>query len=227
LRSRPRHLRLGHERARVRRAADITYLVASQVRPSGVRRVPGIVRRRASLFALMSADGLGLAAVWLHLLGVAVWIGGLAYQAHVLLPAARRARRRMSTSSLPPAEAVAEGHPGIVADILRRGRWVMWSAVCLVVLTGLYNVTQLGPLERVMESGAGILLAAKFFIVLVMIALAAHRDFARLPAVARLPAPARDGAADAFRAIARLDRIVLILAAAVIYLGLAVSRLAH
>jgi uncharacterized membrane protein len=174
---------------------------------------------------MSDADRLALAVVWLHLLGVAVWIGGLAYQAHVLLPAARRARRHVSSSS-PSPEAVAEGHPGVVAEILRRGRWMIWSAVCLVVLTGLYNVTRLGPLERVMESGAGLLMAAKFGIVLVMIAIAAHRDFARVPALARLPVPARVGAVDAFRAIAWLDRIVLILAAVVIYLGLAVSRLA-
>jgi uncharacterized membrane protein len=31
-----------------------------------------------------------LAILYLHVLGAVVWIGGLAYQAHVLLPAARR-----------------------------------------------------------------------------------------------------------------------------------------
>ena len=31
-----------------------------------------------------------LLALWLHVLGVVVWVGGVAYQAHVLGPAARR-----------------------------------------------------------------------------------------------------------------------------------------
>ena len=30
-----------------------------------------------------------LAILWLHLLSAVVWVGGLAYQTHVLLPAAR------------------------------------------------------------------------------------------------------------------------------------------
>jgi uncharacterized membrane protein len=164
--------------------------------------------------------------VWLHLLAVAVWIGGLAYQTHVLLPAARRCAPQSSLSNA--RDATLE----VVADALRRGRRVTWVAICLVVLTGLYNVTQLGSLERVMESGAGMLLAAKFFVVLVMIALAAHRDFARLPAVARAGIGEPFGRAEAdgpaaLRVMAWLDRIVLVLAAVVIYLGVAVSRLTH
>jgi uncharacterized membrane protein len=162
--------------------------------------------------------------VWLHVLGVAVWIGGLAYQAHVLLPSARL---RGSASSVFGARSAT---PEVLADALRRGRVVTWSAVCLVVLTGLYNVTQLGPLERVMESGAGLLLAGKFIIVLVMIALAAHRDFARVPALARAEGADALGHTNtpaALGVIVWLDRIVLLLGAVVIYLGLAVSRLAH
>jgi uncharacterized membrane protein len=181
-----------------------------------------------------------LGVVWLHVLTVAVWIGGLAYQTHVLLPAARRFLATSESVTISPqlgartpgigGSGAQRATPEVVAEALRRGRWVTWPAVCLVVLTGLYNVTQLGPLERVMESGAGALLAAKFFLVLVMIAVAAHRDFARLPALA--PAAGanaqghvgRDSPA-ALRVIVRLDRIVLLLAAVVIYLGVAVSRL--
>ena len=31
-----------------------------------------------------------LLILWLHLLSAVVWVGGLVYQTHVLLPAARR-----------------------------------------------------------------------------------------------------------------------------------------
>lgn len=146
-----------------------------------------------------------LLALWVHVVGAVVWIGGLAYQAHVLLPAARRGDARP------------------FADAARRARPVTWAAVALVVLSGLYNVTQLGSLERVMQSGAGLMLAAKFALVIVAVALAAQRDFAHLTL---LDASLRAGGdpAGALRAVARLDRLVLLLALVIIYLGLAVSR---
>ena len=148
---------------------------------------------------------LPLVVLWLHLLGVVAWIGGLMYQAHVLLPAARR------------------GTAGAFADAARRALPVTWSAVALVVLTGFYNVTRLGPLERVMESGAGLLLAGKFLLVLAMVALAGQRDFAQVPRLGRALA-AGESPAPALGAIGWLDRLTLLLALAAIYLGLAVSR---
>ena len=143
--------------------------------------------------------------LWVHLVGAVVWIGGLAYQTHVLLPAARR------------------GDPRPFAEAARRARPVTWAAIALVVLSGFYNVTQLGPLERVMQSGAGLLLAAKFALVIVAVALAAQRDFAQVPI---RDAALRQGgdAAAPLRAVGRIDRVVLLLALVVIYLGLAVSR---
>jgi len=148
---------------------------------------------------------LRLLVLWVHLVGAMVWIGGVAYQAHVLLPAARR------------------GAAAAFADATRRARPVTWTAVGLVVLSGFYNVTQIGPLERVMESGAGLLLAAKFALVIVAVALSAQRDFGQVPI---LGAAVRDGgdAAAALRAIGWLDRVVLLLGLLAIWLGLAVSR---
>jgi len=146
-----------------------------------------------------------LALLYLHVLGAVVWVGGLAYQAHVLLPAARR-------GDVAPFAAAA-----------RRARPVTWTAIGIVVLTGFYNVTQLGPLEHVMESGAGVMLAAKFTLVIVAVALAAQRDFAHVPLLRGALAGGGDPG-PALRAIARLDRGVLVLALVVIWLGLAVSR---
>jgi uncharacterized membrane protein len=148
---------------------------------------------------------LTLAALWLHLLGVVVWLGGLLYQAHVLLPLARR------------------GETATFAEAARRQRPFAWTALAVVVLTGFYNVTRLGPLERVMDSGAGLTLAGKFLLVLVVVALAGQRDFGQL---ARLRAALAAGAdpSAALTAIARLDRITILLAVVVIYLGLTISR---
>jgi uncharacterized membrane protein len=148
---------------------------------------------------------LALGVVFLHLLGVVVWIGGVAYQAHVLLPAAR----------LGAATAFAEAAV--------RARPITWAAVTLVVLTGFYNVTQLGPVDRVMQSGAGLLLAAKFTLVILTVALAAQRDFAHVPLLRAALAGGGDPGPP-LRAIARLDRTVLVLGLGAIWLGLAVSR---
>jgi uncharacterized membrane protein len=146
-----------------------------------------------------------LAMLYLHLLGVVVWVGGLAYQTHVLLPAARR------------------GSVGAFADAARRARPVTWTAIGVVVLTGFYNVTQLGNLQRVMETGAGLMLAGKFILVILAVALTSQRDFAH---VTLLDAALASGADPnrPLRAIARLDRVVLVLTLATVYLGLAISR---
>ena len=149
---------------------------------------------------------LALLVVWLHLLGVVVWVGGLMYQAHVLLPAARR------------------GGAGMFAEVLRRGRPVTWTAIALVTLTGFYNVTRLGPLERVMESGAAPALALKFMLALAAIAVSGQRDFAQVPRLARALA-AGDDPRPALSTIAWMDRVVLLLAVVIVYLGLAVSRI--
>jgi putative copper resistance protein D len=149
-----------------------------------------------------------LLVVWLHLLAVVVWIGGVLHQSQVLLPAARAGR----------ADAFVAA--------ARRARPLAWTAVSLVVLTGFYNVTQLGTLARVMESGAALILAGKFIVVIAAIALAGQRDFAQLPRAHALLAAGQDPAR-VLTAIAWLDRVVLILAAAIIYLGLSLARLAR
>jgi uncharacterized membrane protein len=146
-----------------------------------------------------------LAILYLHVLAVVIWVGGVAHQVHVLLPAARR------------------GAAAPFADAARRARPVTWTAIAVVVLTGFYNVTQLDSLERVMETGAGLMLAAKFTLVILAVAMAGQRDFAQLTLLRAVLASGGDPG-PALRAIARLDRIVLLLALVVIFLGLAVSR---
>ncbi|MBI1846117.1 MAG: CopD family protein [Candidatus Rokubacteria bacterium] len=146
-----------------------------------------------------------LVILWLHVLGVVVWLGGLMYQAHVLAPSARR------------------GDPRAFSESARRARPVAWAALVIVVLTGFYNVTQLGPLERVMQTGAGLTLIGKFILVLVAVALSGQRDFAVVPRLARALAGGED-ARGPLAAIMWLDRLVLVLGVVIVYLGLAVSR---
>lgn len=144
-------------------------------------------------------------AVWLHVLGVVVWMGGLVYQAHALAPAAR------------------QGGAAVFADAAARSRPVGWTALGLTVLTGLYNVTRLGTLERVMESGAALFLVGKFLLVLALVALVGQRDFAQVPRLTRALAAGEDPG-PALTAIGWLDRIAILLGVVIVYLGLAISR---
>ena len=145
--------------------------------------------------------------LWVHVLGVVTWIGGLAWQAHALAPLARG------------------GEVRLFAEAARRARPFTWVAIALVALSGFYNVTQLGPLRQVMESGAGLALAGKFMLVLAAIAEAAQRDFAHVPRLLRALGRTGDEApATVLRSIVWLDRITLGLASLIIYLGLFVSR---
>jgi uncharacterized membrane protein len=146
-----------------------------------------------------------VAVLYLHVLGAVVWVGGLAYQAHVLMPAAR-----------------GDGAAAF-ADAARRARPITWTAIAIVVLTGFYNVTQLGDLQHVMDSGAGFMLAGKFILVILAVALTGQRDFAQVTLLNAALRSNGDPTA-ALRSITRLDRIVLLLTLVVIYLGLAISR---
>jgi uncharacterized membrane protein len=148
---------------------------------------------------------LQLVVLWLHVVSAVVWIGGLAYQTHVVLPAARR-------SDL-----------AAFADAAQRARPVTWTAISLVVLTGFYNVTRLGPLDRVLETGAGFMLAGKFILVIAAASIAGQRDFAQL-FLLRSALATRGDALRPLRAIAWMDRSVLLIGLVVIYLGLAISR---
>jgi uncharacterized membrane protein len=146
-----------------------------------------------------------LVLLWVHVVSAVVWVGGLAYQSHVLLPLART------------------GEVATFAAAARRARPVTWTAIGLAVLTGFYNVTELGPMERVMESGAGLMVVGKFILVIAMAAIMGQRDFAQLALLHGALASGGDRQRP-LRAIARMDRLVLLLALVVIYLGLAISR---
>src|SRR5262249_44098364 len=116
-----------------------------------------------------------------------------------------------------------QGEIRLFAAAARRARPVTWTAVVVVALTGFYNVTRLPGLEATMQSGAGLALAGKFMLVLAAVALAAQRDFAQVPRLSRAVSRSEDPV-PALRAIAWLDRLVLVLAIVIVYLGLFVSR---
>lgn len=147
-----------------------------------------------------------LIPLWLHVMSAAVWLGGLLFQSHILLPLLGRGG---------PVEAVA--------DAVRRSRRVAWTALALLVLTGLHNLTRLPSVAAMTESGLLKLLALKLFLVVVLLMLTAHRDFGVAARLIRAVAERRE-ATQALRTLVRIDRITLLLGVGLVYLGLAVSR---
>jgi uncharacterized membrane protein len=134
--------------------------------------------------------------VWFHVLAAAAWVGGLLYAGHLVVPAVTRGERA-----------------GLV--FLTRGRTVAWAAVIVLVGTGLVNLS-----HARLDSPW---LLAKVLLILLVIPIAAHRDFAALPrAVHAIDEGAP--AAPALAAVRRLDRLVLALALAAMLLGVGISR---
>lgn len=147
-----------------------------------------------------------LLPLWLHLLAAVVWLGGLLFESHVLFPLLAR-----------------QGAMQSVASAVSRFRRVTWTAIALMVLTGLYNLTLLPPIAQLVEHGVLKLLALKLSLVVIVLMLSAHRDFGLASRLLREVAAGR--AADrVLGVILRVDRIVLLLGMILLYLGLAVSR---
>lgn len=134
--------------------------------------------------------------VWLHVLAAAVWLGGLLFASHLVVPALARGER----ASL---------------ALLMRARVIGWAALGLLVVTGLENLRQVA-LDRPW-------VIAKVLLALVLLALAAHRDFALLPRAARAIAEGRPPDA-ALGGLRWLDRILVLLGAAAVFLGVGIAR---
>ena len=134
--------------------------------------------------------------VWLHVVAAVAWVGGVLCAGHLVLPAIMRGGR--------------EGLP-----LLVRGRAVAWGALALLAATGIENLRRVPAISP--------WLAAKLVVVIALLALVAHRDFAVLPRAVRAvergaePAVALSGA----RA---LTRVVLLLVLAVLFLAVGVAR---
>jgi uncharacterized membrane protein len=139
---------------------------------------------------------LRLVVIWLHVVGAAAWVGGVLYSNHLVVPAISRGAR----GALP---------------LLARGRAVAWAALAILVVTGLENLRGMSLISP--------WLAAKIVVVLAMLALAAHRDFAMLPrAISAIEGGGEPAAA--LSAMRALDRVVLLLALVVLFLAVGVAR---
>ena len=137
-----------------------------------------------------------IAVVWLHVLAASVWVGTLFAVSHVVVPALARGERAC-------------------LGLIGRARVATWAALGLLVVTGLDN------LRRARLDSPWLM--AKLLLVLVLLALAAHRDFALVPRVA---AAVERGVSPALavRGLRVLDHVLLLVAMAVIFLGVGIAR---
>ena len=107
--------------------------------------------------------------LWLHLLGAVVWMGGLIFQLFVVAPTLKRI-------------SSAAGRLRFGLTLEARFRPVMWPAVGLVLLTGLYNV--MNVLYAAALAGGSVppafvrLLSLKLLLVLLMLVLQGVQRFA-------------------------------------------------
>jgi putative copper export protein len=137
-----------------------------------------------------------IVVVWLHVLAAATWVGGLLFTSHLVVPALVRGERAY-------------------LGLLGRARVVAWAAIGLLVVSGLDN------LRHVRLDSPWLML--KLLLVLVMLALAAHRDFALVPRATRdIAAGVAPGLA--LGGVRWLDRALVVLAVVVLFLGVGVSR---
>src|SRR5262249_47582782 len=110
-----------------------------------------------------------------------------------------------------------------VADMLRRGRPPTGAPGVPLGLTGVYKVTRLGPPGRGVEGGAAPTLAPHVMLLVAAVALAGPRGLAPGPPPARALGDG-DDPRPALSTIAWMDRLVLLLSAVIVFLGLAISR---
>ena len=154
-------------------------------------------------------------AVFLHVLGAAVWVGGIIFLAAVVVPVARRFE------------------PAIRARIVRGAgqqfRLIGWTTLGIMLVTGAYAATVRGAtIQNVLDGSFwttvfGRTLAEKLGLVAVMAAISFAHDFVIGPAAARAQEAGRD--ATQLRQIAAwLARLPAILAMGVVFLAVLLVR---
>ena len=124
-----------------------------------------------------------IAADTIHMIGVALWAGGLPVLFWMLWKGA--GQPRASTSS--------------AAEVVRRFSRVALVSVCLLVPSGVYqSVTHVGGLSALLNTAYGNLLTFKLALVGLMLALGALNRFSTKPALARAASSTEPRAAKAY-----------------------------
>lgn len=158
-------------------------------------------------------------SVFLHVVAAAVWVGGLLFLALVALPVARR---------FPPQE-----RSRLVALLGRRFLPVAWTALAVLVVTGMLNLALRGVVWESVVTGRlftgpfGRVLGLKLLLVAAALGLSALHDFVIGPASARAADRVGGDAARALRlrrSAAWIGRANTLLALAIVLLAVMLVR---
>ncbi|MBI2372085.1 MAG: DUF4149 domain-containing protein [Deltaproteobacteria bacterium] len=160
-----------------------------------------------------------LVSVWLHILAAAVWIGGMAFLALILLPVTRRPEYRASA-------------PGLIHWTGVRFRWVGWACLGLLLLSGTFNLVYRGVgwadvwSGRLWQGPIGRVLAIKLLLVVIVLGLSLVHDFRIGPRATALwqASPGSPEARRLRQQASWIGRLNFLLALALVALGMLLVR---
>jgi len=160
-------------------------------------------------------------SVWLHILGAAVWVGGLIYTAAVAVPFALTHE--------------ASERQRILRGLARRFRWIGWGSIGVLIVTGIGNLTlRLTPVKfsqilngdlfnpDKVEQLLAIWLPWKFMLVILMVGLMAFHDITSLQSAKKF-----EGSPDSApgnKMGSRAAALATLLAVAVLYVSVRLVR---
>jgi copper resistance protein D len=151
-------------------------------------------------------------SVWLHILAAAVWIGGAAFLAFVAVPAIR-------------GRVSPEAYREVLEAVVLRFRAVAWTALGLLVATGLLQVFRYG-FAAMFSGRIGRILTIKLVLVALALGLSAIHDFALGPRAlaAMRDAPQADETERLRRAAGWIGRVTFLVSLAIVALAVMLFR---
>lgn len=160
-----------------------------------------------------------LLSVWLHIISVTIWLGGMFFLILILLPITRRRPYLRDAGQLVHLVGV-------------RFRWIGWICLSLLVLSGIFNVAYRGFTWADVMDGSlwrgpfGRTLGIKLILVAIVLALSAIHDFYIGPRATALwrQQPGDPRAARLRRQAGWIGRINFVLAVIIVALGVALVR---
>ncbi len=153
--------------------------------------------------------------LWLHLMAVVSWIGGMLFLSLVLVPVFKRVGFTGERRQL-------------FLTLALRFRAVVWASILVLVLTGPLLLIERGE-DWSMPAGWPVVLQLKLTLVALLISFTAVHDFWLGPKVGHLMRTPPDARSSRENGLIRLSpwiaRLGLVLAIMVLFLGLAVGRM--
>lgn len=160
-----------------------------------------------------------LFSVWLHILGAAVWIGGMVFLGLVLVPVIR-------------GSDFAHVRTALLYRTGLRFRWAGWAVLGLLVITGILNLGYRGYTWADLWHGTlwqgswGTILAWKVALVGLVLVVSAVHDFYLGPRATRLLAqkPDSTGAQRLRRTASIIGRLMLLVSLIILALAVMLVR---